>query len=201
MVVLDVEGCKADTLVYIGEPDALHVAPDLLNTVVPFCPDWQNGALAVRVQGGTPIYQYQWAGFPGGDEVLSGIREGEYSLHVTDVNGCSVDTMLVLTSLNNNCLGIPTAFSPNYDYANDTWEITYISEDGSEVALWVVYPDANLQVYDRLGNLVYRCTGGCQENWNGEDAQGRLLPVDTYYYILDLHRDTPVLKGIITLIR
>jgi hypothetical protein len=28
-----------------------------------------------------------------------------------------------------------------------------------------------------------------------------LLPVDTYYYILDLHRDTPVLKGIITLIR
>jgi gliding motility-associated-like protein len=201
MEVLDVEGCKADTLVYIGEPDALHVAPDLLNTVVPFCPDWQNGALAVRVQGGTPIYQYQWAGFPGGDEVLSGIREGEYSLHVTDVNGCSVDTMLVLTSLNNNCLGIPTAFSPNYDYANDTWEITYISEDGSEVALWVVYPDANLQVYDRLGNLVYRCTGGCQENWNGEDAQGRLLPVDTYYYILDLHRDTPVLKGIITLIR
>ena len=86
--------------------------------------------------------------------------------------------------------------------ANDTWEITYINENGSEVGIASVYPGATLEVYDRLGNLVYRCTGGCPERWNGEDALGRRLPVDSYYYILDLHREnSPEIRGIVTLIR
>jgi hypothetical protein len=57
-------------------------------------------------------------------------------------------------------------------------------------------------VYDRLGNLVFRCTGGCPQAWNGEDLLGRELPVDSYFYIIELNTgDQTPLKGTVTIIR
>ena len=78
-----------------------------------------------------------------------------------------------------------------------------MTEDGSEVKFNQVYPEGKIKIYDRAGNLVYECTGGCPQDWNGEDTHGRQLPVDTYYYIIDLNTtdDNPPLKGIVTIIR
>jgi gliding motility-associated-like protein len=100
-------------------------------------------------------------------------------------------------------LGIPTAFTPNYDFANDTWEINYINQDGGEASFNEIYPDGEIEIYDRLGSLVYRCTGGCAESWNGEDLKGRALPVDSYYFIIQLNngKDTPPIKGVVTIIK
>jgi gliding motility-associated-like protein len=137
------------------------------------------------------------------DSILNDIREGTYVLRVIDAMDCTADTSFRLTAQNNTCLGIPTAFTPNYDNANDTWEINYITENGGEARFGDIYPNGTIQVYDRLGNLVYRCTGGCNEFWNGEDMKGRELPVDSYYYIIELNTDADQspLKGIVTIIR
>jgi gliding motility-associated-like protein len=202
--VTDAENCTADTLVIVGQPEKLLATLDDRYTVYPFCPDWQNGALAVSVTGGVRDYEYIWTGYPQEkDSILSDIKEDSYALRIIDNQGCVADTSFSLIALNSTCLGIPTAFTPNYDDANDNWDISYITEDGREAPFSEVYPNAVIQVYDRLGILVFRCTGGCPEPWNGEDLKGRALAVDSYFYIIELNtsEDKPPLKGIVTIIR
>jgi gliding motility-associated-like protein len=202
--IKDAKNCETDTLVIIQQPEKLHISIDKRFTVYPFCPDWQNGTLAVAVTGGKRDYKYIWTGYPGeSDSVLHDIKENSYKLRIIDAQDCITDTIFRLKALNNTCLGIPTAFTPNYDNANDTWDISYINENGGEASFHEVYPDGVIQVYDRLGNLVYRCTGGCSAPWNGEDTAGRALPVDTYYYVIELNTgdDQAPLKGIVTIIR
>jgi gliding motility-associated-like protein len=204
LVITDTRNCEADTLVIIRQPMKLTIARDQQNTVPPFCPDWENGTLAIRVSGGTRDYSFAWTGY--GDEadsVLSDIKEGTYTVSITDAKGCNTDTTFKLKAMNSNCLGIPSAFTPNDDEANNTWNISYMIEDGTEIPFNEVYPNGVIQIYDRLGNLIYRCTGGCPAEWNGEDNKGQSLPVDTYYYIIELNNgngEAP-LKGIVTIIR
>jgi gliding motility-associated-like protein len=202
--IIDTKNCQRDTMVTIGEPEKLHLDLDPRYTVYPFCPDWENGAIAIRVTGGTPNYQYRWTGYASEtDSILNNVKEDFYNVRVIDAHECVADSVFRLVALNNNCLQIPTAFTPNYDNANDTWDISYINENGGESSFHEVYPNGVIQIYDRLGNLVYRCTGGCNESWNGEDLKGRRIPADSYYYIIELNNgeDQPPLKGIVTIIR
>ncbi len=202
--IKDRRECSHDTVILIKEPEPLKLSFDEINTVAPFCPDWQNGALAIRVTGGSPVYEFNWTDYPDeSDSILNDIRENTYEVEVTDIQGCKAEGTFNLKAVNSSCLGIPTAFTPNYDFANDTWEINYINEDGGEANFHEIYPNGVIEVYDRLGSLVYRCTGGCPEQWNGEDLKGRPLPVDSYYFIIQLNneKDTPPIKGNVTIIK
>ncbi len=83
----------------------------------------------------------------------------------------------------------PNAFSPNNDGINDTW---YIPGLGN-------YLECRIDIYDRFGRVVFHSIGYSQP-WDGK-ANGKLLPVGTYYYII---KASPVLKpysGSITIIR
>ncbi|WP_222983059.1 gliding motility-associated C-terminal domain-containing protein [Flagellimonas meishanensis] len=79
------------------------------------------------------------------------------------------------------CLVIYNEFSPNGDGVNDFFKIDCISR----------YPNNVLQVYNRWGNIVFE-KRGYGNDWdgitNGRAAiqKGELLPVGTYYYVLDL---------------
>jgi gliding motility-associated-like protein len=202
--VVDDKNCNTDTMVVIHQPAKLVISLDQQNTVAPFCPDWQNGIIGISVKGGTREYTYTWQDYQDEhDSILSNIKEDNYTITVVDAQNCSTDTTIRFKALHDNCLGIPSAFTPNYDNANDTWEVRYMTEDGTEVAFNEVYPNGEIHIYDRLGNLIFHCSGGCPEDWKGEDLHGRALPVDTYYYIIDLHNDNgdEPLRGIITIIR
>jgi gliding motility-associated-like protein len=204
LTVVDNKNCEIDTTVFINQPDKLTISINTDATVYPFCPDWQNGVLAVNVIGGTRNYGYDWEySTDEHDSVMMSLKEDWYKVRVSDAHNCIVDTSFRLKALHTNCLGVPTAFTPNSDHANDFWEIRYMTEDGSEVHFDMVYPQGEIKIYDRLGSLVYKCSGGCPEDWNGEDMHGKLLPVDTYYYIIDLNtgdHNQPI-KGIVTIIR
>jgi gliding motility-associated-like protein len=204
LTITDSRNCITDTVISIVQPGKLTVVVDPQSTVLPFCPDWQNGILTISVTGGTREYTYEWAySADEHDSVLTNIKEDEYSLLLRDSQGCEVDTTIVLNSLNDNCLNIPSAFTPNNDVANDTWEIRYMTENGTEVTFSDVYTSGEIKVFNRNGEMVYYCKGGCPEDWTGEDNHGRLLPVDTYYYIIDLNNGdgNQTLRGIVTIIR
>ncbi|WP_161594377.1 gliding motility-associated C-terminal domain-containing protein [Flagellimonas alvinocaridis] len=79
------------------------------------------------------------------------------------------------------CLVVYNEFSPNGDGVNDFFKIDCISR----------YPQNELQVYNRWGNIVYQ-KRSYNNDWDGT-PNGRAivqkedqLPVGTYYYILDL---------------
>jgi gliding motility-associated-like protein len=91
-------------------------------------------------------------------------------------------------------LDIPTAFTPNGDSANDTWQITPLkSADELNKAV--------LRVYNKAGYLLYE-TIGFDKAWDGR-LNGEVLPADTYFYTIDLsaQRSRASLKGVVTILR
>lgn len=91
-------------------------------------------------------------------------------------------------------LDIPTAFTPNADGANDTWRILAPTDiSGADFA------DAEIRVYDKRGTVVYGASG-FNSTWDGT-YQGKLLPVDTYYYTIELKQRQKRYKGIVAILR
>lgn len=83
----------------------------------------------------------------------------------------------------------PNSFSPNSDGINDTWIIPNIS----------LYPNCRVAVFTRTGQQVYE-SNGYNNPWNGQ-FNNRPLPTGTYYYIINLSSDKPILSGWIQIFR
>ena len=90
-----------------------------------------------------------------------------------------------------NCeLFIPQGFSPNGDGINDTFHIKNLYDS---------YPQFNLKIYSRNGNLVFEGNAN-QPEFNGISSRGinsgNQLPSATYYYVLNLNDDdNTIYKG------
>ena len=85
---------------------------------------------------------------------------------------------------------IPNALTVNGNGANETFYIDKIR----------FYPENTLRIYNRWGSLVYEAYGYNNE-WAGT-RDGELLPVGTYYYVLDLGDGAgSSYEGYITLLR
>ena len=85
-------------------------------------------------------------------------------------------------------LNIPNAFSPNGDGENDSWIIYGLRE----------FPNAEVSIFNRWGNQVYKEIYTEAKAWKGEG-----FPVGTYYYIVKLNapgRDD-IFTGALTLVR
>ena len=96
----------------------------------------------------------------------------------TVVNGTCRDSALVTITRKDtlDCLAkiqMPTAFSPNFDGFNDFLIIKGLEE----------YPDNQLEVYNRWGQLVYSKETYLND-WYGLDAEGYPLPDATYFIIV-----------------
>jgi PKD repeat protein len=85
VTVTDNNGCQIQTTVTITEPPLLVLST--VSTPVS-CPNGSNGTLTVNAVGGVNPYTYLW--FPNGQTTtsISGQPAGNYSVNVTDSNGC-----------------------------------------------------------------------------------------------------------------
>lgn len=110
-----------------------------------------------------------------------------YILTVTGPGGCTDNDDIKLTTLKK--LVVPNAFSPNGDGVNDKWVIPNLE----------IYPGCIVEVYSRSGQLVYRSTGYTVP-WDGK-PKGTLLPVGTYYYVIDPKNGRAKFTGSLTIIR
>ena len=76
---------------------------------------------------------------------------------------------------------IPQGFSPNNDSKNDWFNIQ---------GLYDIFTEHELQIFNRYGELIFY--GNNDKPWNGEinrglNNKGNIVPVGTYYYILNLN--------------
>jgi gliding motility-associated-like protein len=87
VTVTDANGCSVTVgNITITEPTALQ----LTNTVTAVtCNGFCNGAIDVSASGGIPPYAYQWSN-GSATEDLSQICSGQYSVTLTDANGCTL---------------------------------------------------------------------------------------------------------------
>jgi gliding motility-associated-like protein len=118
---------------------------------------------------------------------------GKYSIFVSGATSLNYNITFVngiLTVLGiNTPLKIPNTFTPNGDGINDTWNIVNIDN----------YPNCTVNIYNRWGQNVFSSIGYVK-SWDGK-YNGALLPVSTYYYIIDLKNENKPYSGSITIIR
>ncbi len=115
----------------------------------------------------------------------------DYTVRVTDENKCvNYDTLTVFVKDEMRILP-SNILTPNNNGENDAWNIVNIDS----------YPEAEIQIFDRWGKLVYKTTD-YRDDWIGINLNGDILPDGTYYYIIVLNRELNIIyKGAITILR
>jgi gliding motility-associated-like protein len=68
----------------------------------------------------------------------------------------------------------PTAITPNGDGVNDVWNLYGLQE----------FPQAEVEIYDQWGTLVWKSEPGYSIPWDGTTMNGRAVPVDSYHYVV-----------------
>lgn len=184
--VKDNNNCIATGNVAVYQPAVLSAK---ITTSNPSCIGHNDGFIAVYPIGGTAPYSYSFNNMDLDTSVYTRLREGDYTVFLTDVNGCEYKVSNVrLNEAIYDCLDIPTAFTPNGDGVNDKWEIRNLD----------FYPGAYVHVFNRWGQEVY--TGRpTSEPWDGT-YNGRLLPVGAYLYIINPHNDAGEYKGTVSIV-
>ena len=91
--------------------------------------------------------------------------------------------------LKENRLQNPNTFTPNGDGINEVWIIEYLD----------TYPDNRVQVFTRTGQLVFE-SKGYKTPWDGK-FNGKPLPFDTYYYIVEPESGRKPITGYVTIVK
>ena len=96
VVVTDANGCTASASVAITQPSAMMLTSNVINAL---CGN-SNGSATVIVNGGTAGYTYSWNTIPvQTTATASNLLAGNYSVVVTDANGCTGSTNASVTTV------------------------------------------------------------------------------------------------------
>ncbi|WP_428330918.1 PKD domain-containing protein [Mucilaginibacter sp.] len=153
----------------------------------------EGGQTAINATATGDGLTYKWTPSTGidHDDVLKPITSPSenitYTLLVTNASGCSASSSVNVTVLKYPV--IPSAFTPNNDGINDTWNIKYLD----------TYPNNTVDIYNRYGEKVYSSIGYAIP-WDGR-YKGADLPTGTYYYIINPKSGRKALSGSVTIIR
>lgn len=110
-----------------------------------------------------------------------------YRLTVTGVGGCPKSDDVFIKVLKNP--KIPNTFTPNGDGINEKWVIQYLED----------YTNCFVQVFTRTGQKVFE-SRGIYKPWDGT-FNGKKLPFDTYYYIIEAGDGQDPFAGYVTIIK
>jgi len=109
----------------------------------------------------------------GNNGMATNLAPSSYLVQIIDDNGCSVDTIIDLIALRDECLSVPNYFSPNDDGVNDVWNI-----------LGIDLANYTLVIFNVTGQELYRTESQNYQPWDGK-FNGRTLPDGDYYYVLE----------------
>jgi gliding motility-associated-like protein len=154
----------------------------------------EGGSVALEATGNATDLAYTWTPpeYLTDNQVLrprviSPKADITYRLTVTGPGGCQTNDQVFVKLL--RIPPIPNTFSPNGDGKNDTWRINFLND----------YPGSRIQVFTRSGKLVFSSKGYNIE-WDGT-LNGKPLPVDTYYYIIEIGSGRDPVTGYVTILK
>jgi hypothetical protein len=93
VTVTDARNCIASASAVLEQPIELQLEATAVN---PSCFDFNDGKIQVTPKGGKPPYRYQWANGSVSKD-LQGLKAGQYSLTLTDANGCTLSRSFTLS--------------------------------------------------------------------------------------------------------
>ena len=153
------------------------------------CPETEDGQVDISVVNGASPYTFNWSNSEITEDIAN-VVSGDYLLIVTDANNCT-DTLDITVANNSlSCIEIYNAFSPNEDGVNEVWNIKGIEN----------YPSCIVNVYNQWGKNVYS-SEGYDTPWDGIGTNGKALPADTYFYVIDIGNGDKPYKGSISIVK
>ncbi len=88
----DTHGCTIVQTLNLTEPESLTLSGEIDPTS---CTD-TTGSITLTASGGTPGYTFAWDHGPA-DQNLTGLSPGNYSVEITDANGCTASRSFIIT--------------------------------------------------------------------------------------------------------
>jgi len=187
LTVVDGNNCVTEEEAVISQPLVLDASYISMN---PSCIGNSDGYIEIVAEGGTEPYSYAWSAGSSSLEYIDGLVEGDYLVTVVDSRGCEHELDLIhLADVQEECLKIPNAFTPNGDGVNDTWILENIQ----------MYPMSYVQVYNRWGQALYEAKG-LGEPWDGT-YNGNAVPTGPYIYVVNLYNGDEPKTGTVTIVR
>ncbi|MRR23021.1 T9SS type B sorting domain-containing protein, partial [bacterium] len=184
LTITDAAGCTLSASYTLTAPEAMEISAVTQDAS---CPDVPDGSIDLTVAGGSGTLIYLWNdGITTPDRTA--ILGGDYTVDVTDANGCTMNFKVNVGVTGVDCLRIYEIITPNGDGSNDTWQLRNA---------WL-YPEAEVFVYTRWGKLVFHSKNASDE-WDGT-FNGKLLPNDSYHYVIYLNDGSEPRTGVISII-
>ncbi len=128
------------------------------------------------------------------------LEDTEYTLTITDVNGCTASGSVLVEIDKNRNVYIPNAFSPNGDGPNDEFRV-FACRGVSDITF--------VRIFDRWGNFLFEqqsitpdCIGGARL-WDGR-VKGKPVNEGVYVYMVQvqfLDGVTLLYRGDVTILR
>ncbi|MCH2045332.1 MAG: SprB repeat-containing protein, partial [Saprospiraceae bacterium] len=116
VIVTDLNGCQDSVSFFISEPDSLQIQLDTLTNET--CFDTDDGTIDVSILGGTAPYVYTWSNGATTQDV-SGLAQGNYTLIVTDSNGCTDSRIFTIIQPSDLRIDLDTLINISCNGAND----------------------------------------------------------------------------------
>ena len=132
-------GCLS-VVVFVSQPDSLISNSSSADESAPGACD---GSINVTVSGGTTPYNFSWtgpSGYTSSNQNINSLCAGNYSLSITDVNGCFSDTTFfevtnIVSSIHNVNIN-DLLVSPNP--SKNIFNITFSSTTNSDIKIKIV---------------------------------------------------------------
>lgn len=191
--IIDAINCSPPVLNYIISNQNKDVPMPIVNTIKLCAPgiaivnlNASNDALTYA------LYTTKESAFP--KEITT---NGTFKINVQNdvsyfitqrIGVCESEKAELKISVGLSGLTIAKAITPNNDGVNDYWSLKSIEN----------YPDAIVQIFNRLGNKVYE-SKGYKTPFNGT-YNGSMLPIGVYYYIIKLGSNCETLTGNLTIV-
>ena len=151
------------------------------------------GQMSLILDAGNLGSTYLWSTGETSQQIEVFTGEQFISVEVTNPAGCSGSDEIHIQPCSPEAFfgSIANTITPNNDNVNDTWQIDEA----------MAYPEIEIEIFDRWGRLVWRSTRGYTENWDGRNMNGKELPMDSYFYVINLNDGSDLMNGTITIIR
>lgn len=141
VIVADANGCSSTQTLSVTQPPALTVTV----SSVPAACGANSGVAAISVSGGAGSYTYLWNPSAGSVPSITGLSAGNYSITVSDTNGCSLDTVVIVaaTSSISATASNSTICAGESAQLNASGGTSYVWSNGSTGASISVSPTAS----------------------------------------------------------
>ena len=160
-------------------------AQPIAGTDSTYCSNWDLANMTASGSGGSFSWYTDPSLNPGsffgsGEQILPQAINGTVTYYVIEtLNGCEGPYSAVEITTVDCAIIIPTAYTPDGDGVNDTWEIIDLDN---------VYPKNIVTIFNRWGNVVYQSEEGnySAKPWDGT-YRDEALPVASYYFVIDFN--------------